>query len=229
MLDNLTVVARELQVLGLHDTVFVGGATVGLLITDRAAPPPRHTIDVDIVIPTSSRMTFNALEERLRQAGHHQPPEGPICRWIIAGVTVDLMPPDEAILGFSNRWYASLLQHAQETHLPDGTTIRLASAPHLIATKLEAFHGRGQSGYRFSHDLEDIIILIDGREELVEEIRQAPAAVRAYIAEEFTHLLDNEDFLMAVAEYLPPDSASQARAAIVIERMQRICNQTGGT
>ena len=32
------------------EVVFVGGATVGLWITDPAAPPPRPTVDVDVIV-----------------------------------------------------------------------------------------------------------------------------------------------------------------------------------
>lgn len=37
------------------EVVFVGGATVSLWITDPGAPPPRPTLDVDVVVEVSSR------------------------------------------------------------------------------------------------------------------------------------------------------------------------------
>lgn len=55
-------VALRLNELGVHDIVFVGGAIVGLLISDPAAPEPRATIDVDAVTSIDSRKEFNDLE-----------------------------------------------------------------------------------------------------------------------------------------------------------------------
>ncbi|MEX2540594.1 MAG: hypothetical protein WD314_02265 [Trueperaceae bacterium] len=138
------------------------------------------------------------------------------------GVPVDLMPPDETILGFSNRWYYSIIEHAVPMALPGGTTIRLASGPFLIASKLEAFHGRGEGHYRYSHDIEDIIVVLDGRMEIVDEIRQAPSDVRSYLAAEFGKLLGDEDFVEGIGDHLLPDAASQQRTDIIRERMRRI-------
>ncbi len=221
---NLSRVVQRLQEIGISNVVFVGGATIGLFLTDPAAPEPRATLDIDVVAPVASRRAYNQLEEKLREAGFTQPTEegDPVCRWIIDGVTVDLMPPDESVLGFSNRWYLDLISHAQAMTLPDGTTLRLVTTPYLIASKIEAFHGRGKTDYRFSHDLEDIIILLDGREEIFEEVQQAPKDVRGFIVSEFRDLLVNEDFVEAISEHLPPDLASQARAPIIITRMRRI-------
>ncbi|MCK4690308.1 MAG: hypothetical protein KAT20_00755 [Desulfuromonadales bacterium] len=39
----------------------------------------------------------------------------------------------------------------------------LFTLAHFIATKLEAFFGRGNGNYWGSHDLEDIMTVIDGR------------------------------------------------------------------
>jgi len=103
--ESLASVARSLKEVGIEEVVFVGGAIVGLLITDSLAPPPRFTVDVDVVVTTPTRKRYNLIEERLLLAGHTQAQDGPICRWIVDGVKVDLMPTDERILGFSNRWY----------------------------------------------------------------------------------------------------------------------------
>ena len=79
-LDAIDRVARASSALGVDDAVFVGGAVVGLLLTDPAAPPARDTDDVDVVIGGTSRAAFARLEARLRDAGHVQPMLGPICR-----------------------------------------------------------------------------------------------------------------------------------------------------
>src|SRR6056297_2848087 len=119
--DNVGEVARALAPLGLlDDVVFVGGATVPMLLSDPAALPPRVTADVDIVVDVVGRARFYDIEARLREAGHAPDPTGPICRWGVAGVPVDLMPTDPAILGFSNRWYPTLVRTARRHRIaPD--------------------------------------------------------------------------------------------------------------
>ena len=73
------------------------------------------------------------------------------------------MPTDETILGFANLWAARAVESASSILLPSGRAIRLISPPLFVATKLEAFHGRGQGRFGESHDLEDIVNLLDGR------------------------------------------------------------------
>lgn len=44
----------------------------------------------------------------------------------------------------------------------NGMVIRHISAPLFIVTKLEAFAGRGNADYLFSHDLGDILAVVVG-------------------------------------------------------------------
>src|SRR5208283_2177257 len=96
--------------------------------------------------------------------GFHQPhTEGaPVCRWLSGDLIFDLMPTDSSILGFSTRWYHPALKNAQRTRI-GVSEIRVITAPYFLATKMEAFHGRGQNDFRMSHDLEDIVTVVDGR------------------------------------------------------------------
>ncbi len=72
--------------------------------------------------------------------------------------------------------------------------IRLITAALFLATKFEAFHGRGQNDYLASHDLEDLITVIDGRQELVDEVKNVDSELRRYIAIELKRLLGESDF-----------------------------------
>ena len=69
--------------------------------------------------------------------------DAPICRWIGAGITLDLMPSGPGVLSFHNRWYPLAVETAHPVQLPSGRTIALIAAPVFIGTKLEAFHDRG--------------------------------------------------------------------------------------
>jgi hypothetical protein len=57
------------------------------------------------------------------------------------------MPADPTILGFANRWQGASIPHAIECTLPSGAKIRAAPPPYLLATKLEAFNGRGRQDF----------------------------------------------------------------------------------
>lgn len=131
------------------------------------------------------------------------------------------MPTDERILGFSNRWYAPAIASAQYLEVA-GLRIRLVTPIYFLATKLEAFRGRGNDDYGGSHDLEDVIAVIDGRPEIVEEVRNAPSDVRGYIASEIRRLLDTRAFLDGLPGFLLPDSASQARYPLLRERLDAL-------
>jgi hypothetical protein len=100
--------------------------------------------------------------------------------------------------------------------------IRSITAPLFLATKLEAFKGRGGRDYFASHDLEDLLAVIDGRPELVEEVRAAPNELRSYLALEFGALLRAPRFLDALAGHLLPDAASQSRIPMLLERINWI-------
>jgi hypothetical protein len=54
--------------------------------------------------------------------------------------------------------------------------------------KLEAFHGRGNDDVMGSHDLEDLTTVIDGRAEIVDELRVAAPDVRSYVVSELHQL-----------------------------------------
>ena len=99
--------------------------------------------------------------------------------------------------------------------------VRVVTAVYFCATKLEAFAGRGKHDYQSSHDLEDLMAVVDGRPELTGEIHSGPEEVRAYIAAEFRELFATREFLDALPCYLLPDPASQARVSILLERLKK--------
>jgi hypothetical protein len=109
--ERLITAARLLRPL-LGELVFVGGAVTGLLITDEAAADPRTTFDVDAIAELTSYAEYAAFGDRLRALGFQEDTrEGaPLCRWVHHGTTLDVMPLDEKILGFSSRWYRAAMK-----------------------------------------------------------------------------------------------------------------------
>lgn len=184
----------------LDEIAFVGGATIALWITDQGAPEPRVTKDVDVVVEVATRVAWYRFEERLRAHGLRNDTSSPvICRWRAGRpgdeLVIDVMPSDAAIVGFENRWQKPALDYAKIISLPSGQQIRAISPPYLIATKLEAWNGRGGGDHLRSHDLEDVIVLVDGRAEVVDEARDSPSDLSSFLSQEIATLLDQPRFL----------------------------------
>ena len=152
-LELLEGAAERLRRL-LSEIVFVGGCATELLIDDPAAAPVRGTYDVDVIAEIGSYAEYKVFSERLRALGFDEDTrEGaPLCRWTHGSLTLDVMPLDAQVLGFSNRWFPDALRTAGRVQLPSGLVIRAINAPYFLGTKLEAFRGRGKRDYLASHD-----------------------------------------------------------------------------
>lgn len=225
MIENDTNIATlELAAYALKplltELVLVGGCAVGLLITDRARPPVRHTIDVDLLTEVTPLSNYYKLCDKVRDLGFKESSDI-ICRWSKGGLMIDIMPTEEDVLGFSNSWYKLAATMPLTSSLPSGIEIKHVSAPFLIATKIESFYGRGNGDY-LHHDIEDILNLVDGRPELTNEIREAPRVLREFIEQEIDDLLANRDFIDSIPMHLGPSQAEQSREPILIERLRQI-------
>ncbi len=220
----LEAAARVLSPL-LDDLVFLGGCATGLLLTDPAAAGLRPTKDVDTITEVASYAECATLSERLRELGlTEDTSEGaPLCRWRHGDLVIDVMPTNADVLGFANRWYVPALDSAPWVQVAN-SRLRLITPVYFLATKLEAFRARGGGDVNGSHDLEDVITVIDGRSEIVAEVQSAPADVRTYIASEFQQLLALRAFIDALPGFLLPDAANQARGPLLVERLTALAS-----
>jgi len=218
--DMVIRVAEALGQERLRSMAFVGGLTTGFLITDEyARESVRATDDVDLIIGTLGYVQHAEFEEELRRLGFSDRQDNHvICRKWLGELQVDFMPTDDT-LGFTNRWYQDALSTAQPFELKPGLTIRLLTPPHFIATKLEAYKGRGNGDILGSRDLEDVMTLIDGRSTLFQEISKCNGAMQGFISEEFRELLKNDYF-----EYLVQTTANgqQERIDYLYEIIDKI-------
>jgi hypothetical protein len=107
----------------LNEVVFVGGCATGLLIDDPGAAVVRKTFDVDVIAEIASYAEYGVFSERLRHLKFTEDTtEGaPLCRWKYLDLTLDVMPLDPRILGFSNRWYEGSLRASQPLVLQNGS------------------------------------------------------------------------------------------------------------
>jgi hypothetical protein len=218
-LHSLEQAALALQPL-LGELVLVGGSAVGLLVTDPARPPVRATIDVDLATEATPLTNYYALSEKLRNLGFRE--SGEItCRWTKENLIVDIVPTDKKVLGFTNRWYELAVKMSLTTTLPCGLVIRHISAPLMIASKIESFYGRGKGDFSH-HDIEDIINLVDGRPEIVGEVRDAPTHLREFLEQEIDDLLANPQFIDTLPMLINPSYIEQARLTLIIERLRKM-------
>jgi hypothetical protein len=179
---------------------------------------------VDVIAGVASLSAYHRLSAQLRKRGFRedQSPEAPICRWTAPGVLLDVMPTKPEILRFGNPWYPAALETATPKMLPSGKTIQMVTAPYFLATKFAAFDGRGRNDYVTSHDMEDVVAVLDGRQEVITNIAQADPVLRAHLAVRFQKLLKDNRFVDALFGHLPGDEGSQARMPLLVERIQGI-------
>ena len=217
---NVSAVELAAAALGpiMDELVLVGGCAVGLLMTDDARPPIRHTIDVDLLTEVAALHNYYALSDRLRERGFQESGDV-ICRWQKNGLLIDVMPTQEHVLNFTNSWYIEAARTSLEHKLPSGRVIRLIAAPLFIATKLETFASRGNGDY-LHHDMEDIVNVLDGRPSIADDVAAGSEAVRDYLRDEFEALLTQAGFDDRLIWLLCGD---YARKTIVLERVRKIC------
>jgi predicted nucleotidyltransferase len=231
-LGILEIVAEALGPLK-NEVVFVGGCAAGLLLTQARAESIRPTEDVDLIVSVVTTQDYYQFEKHLRERAFtsDQRANAPICRWLYKLVQIDVMPTISNVLGFANNWYQYAYETATPFSLPSGQSINLVSAPCFIATKLEAFRSRGRDlngrpDYMGSHDLEDIVSIIDRRPELLEECVAESNDLRQFLAANFTSLLQQDDFRSTLPGHLPGDKASQDRLGLLRSKIMALANLT---
>ncbi|HET9677248.1 MAG TPA: nucleotidyl transferase AbiEii/AbiGii toxin family protein, partial [Solirubrobacterales bacterium] len=191
--ENLKMLEKAIEHLDslLDEVVFVGGATVELWITDEAAPEFRPTTDIDVIVEVTTKPQYYRFEETIRRLGFQNDDQSRvICRFKHreSGLVLDVMPTEASILGFENRWQKAAFVHAAEVSVPSGKKIRAIPPAYLLGTKLEAFATRGRDDFLGSRDFSDLVTLIDGREELLEDVASASERLQVYIGDQLLRL-----------------------------------------
>ena len=216
-LVRLRMVASSLTELN-EKVVFVGGATVGLYADNAAAEESRPTDDIDIVIEVATYAEFSSIVgQRLQQLGFRNDHESSvICRYKIHGLSVDIMPVNPDVLGFSNRWYEKGVAESVHYQLDKQQVIRIFSAPYFLASKVEAYSSfRHGSDPRTNSDFEDIIYVFDNRDELLNEIIKSPEPVRLYLKTVINELLSSPTVYENIYSHLERKTASQRTQRIL--------------
>lgn len=204
--------------------VFVGGATTSLY-ADRQTLEVRPTDDVDVIIELINYNERAKLEEKLRTIGfQHDIESTVVCRFKIQGIIVDIMPTTSDSIGFSNRWYPEGFKQAEEYKIDDNNIVKILSSAYFIATKLEAFKGRGNGDGRTSQDFEDIVYVLENRQTIWEELNNTTGEIRNYLINEFKQLKNNVNLFEWIDSHVEYGS-SPASYFILNEIEKFISNQ----
>jgi hypothetical protein len=216
-------VAERLDGLGM-EYAFLGGSIVTLLLDNPELSPARPTDDMDVLIEVATTLRYSDVEAKLRDLKFdHDMREGaPRCRWVLGNLTVDIMPTEGAYLGLNTAWFKEALATVMVREFAH-KRLRLISPVAFLATKHVAFSDRGNGDYYGSHDLEDFITVIDGRDNIVAEVNHTtPTPLRSYVIESARRLMAAPLFNEALPGHLPPDRASQQRLPALRRKLQEI-------
>ena len=221
---NLGLLIAMAQAMGplCEHVVFVGGCATGLLVDDANQMDVRPTEDVDAIVEVASLAGYHRLAEGLMDRGFKQTMSDntPPFRWYWNRMQLDLVPLDEKVLGFANRWYRVGYEAALAVELAGGLKLRHLSAPHFLATKFEAFKDRGNNDVYLSHDLEDIMTVMEGRSTVAREMATAHAAVRKHVGQSVAALLDMPTFHNALPGLLSEPEREQTVKARLMQIAQ---------
>ena len=223
---NVETIATALEELN-EKVVFVGAAISCFLIDPVNHDDLRETVDIDAAAMISDYSNFTEFEGLLTQKGFKRSTKekDPTCRWYYQGLQFDLVPLVPCGTHISNKWYKKSLNSVSVRTVGE-IEIKHLDSIFYIASKLEAFFGRGNPEELVSshpddnHDLEDIILLLDGRRSIVDELGESEGEVREYIKSQFAviiGLLGIEEF---VRNCLSPHS--------IDERSKRVLGIFGG-
>ncbi len=190
---NLEVISKIAVALGTmnEQVVYVGGATVSLYINDPAADDVRPTKDLDISLAIASLGELEVIRKQLIRKGFKQSPEDDIiCRFRYEDIKVDVMSTKAVGWAPANPWFASGFAQKEIIEIED-QRIQILPLPYFLASKFSAFNDRGAIDPRTSHDLEDIVYVLDNRMDIVEKLVKVPDDVRSYLADQFQRILDD--------------------------------------
>lgn len=207
-----------------YDFAFLGGSVLSLLVTDPRADAIRVTKDIDIMTAVRSRKDFHASERALEKLGFkHDLREGaPICRWVYADMTVDVLPIQEDVLGWNSRLFPEALDAAVPLSR-GGRTFKVVSAPYFVALKLEAFEQRGHGDFITSTDFEDVICLFNGRDTIADEIISAPELALT-LADKFRGYLACDDLYTAVEGFVVTEDNPDDRKLRILDAFRIVAD-----
>ncbi len=222
---NLAVVAEVAEALRdiKQDMVFVGGAVISLYTDDPAADEVRPTEDIDLVLHIVNLSHWEQLQGKLAKLGFHPDPFGEsICSYKYRGISVDIMPAEDGPFGPSNRWYKIGWENLWSAFAKK-QEIKILSVASFLASKFEAFNNRGKD-YRTSHDIEDVIYVLDNRLSIVSDIRKDDSKVRMFIQHKLQEIISKGMLKEVLIAHIHP-LMREERMPLVEAKLEQILQE----
>jgi predicted nucleotidyltransferase len=223
---NISVVAEVAEALQdiKEQIAFVGGAVVSLYTDDPAADEIRPTQDIDMTLNIVNLSHWEKVQEQLGALGFHPDPFAhAICSYKYKDIPVDIMATEDGPLGPANPWYKIGFENLWTAKAKD-QEIKILSAPCYLATKFEAFNDRG-SDYRTSHDMEDIIYVLDNRIGIVEEIVKDDHRIANFINAQLQKIISKGMMQEVLIAQIHPLMIEE-RLPIVEDKITQILHQS---
>lgn len=221
---NIAVVAEVAKALKdlKQNMVFVGGAVVSLYTDDPAADEIRPTKDIDLTVNILNLNHWEKIQDELSALGFYPDPFGhAICSYKYKDIPIDIMTTEDGPFGLTNQWYKIGFENLWKVKAKD-EDITVLSAPCYLATKFEAFNNRG-SDYRTSHDIEDIVYVLDNRIGIVNEIANDDKRVTNFIRQQLQSIKDKGLLEEVLIAHIHP-IIFEERLPIVEEKIEQILN-----
>lgn len=223
---NNAIIERVANALGeLNEKViYVGGATVSLYINDPAAEDVRPTKDVDISIKVASFVELEDIREQLTDKGFKQSSDlDVICRFKLEDILVDVMATKPIAWAPANPWFEKGFEKLEKTKVND-ITIQIMPLTFFLASKFTAYHDRGGNDPRFSHDLEDIIYIIDNRTDWHQIlINEQDLEVKEFLINEFSNILTSNKMQEAILGNLFYETQDK-RFGMIMDKINQVVN-----
>ena len=128
------------------------------------------------------------------------------------------MPTDEAILGFSNKWYKAGIKNSQSIKIDKNLSIKIFKLPYFLASKIAAHLNRGENDFRTSKDIEDFISAIAENSNAKNDILSSDDNVRNFLLKTITDFLSNDDFIESISAH----QSTQEDADNALKRLKKI-------
>ena len=117
------------------------------------------------------------------------------------------------------------MKEAKVVRLASGTTIKIFTPPYFVASKFEAYLDRGTGDFRLSHDIEDVMTLLDGILNF-DSIQNAPESVADYLRKKVAEFLKDDTFLESISAHIEPGPSNSERAKRLIEFFKKMAKGT---
>ncbi len=220
-LDTVKRVAIALEELN-EDVIFIGGAVIGLYVTDEGAEQPRPTKDIDVSVQINSYRQMDELRVKLASKNIYPAPEEKVTyRFSYEEILIDFIPFEDTPLGPTNRWLKPGFTRAYPVQIGE-YEIKILPVSFFLATKWEAFINRGHD-YRTSHDFEDIIYILDNNQKVVDDIEKAPKDLQVFLKGMGEEILSHQYLNEIIGCHIEPYTADE-RSDIVIEKLRHIAS-----